>query len=148
MFFVAYQGELAITLKDYVAAERLFQQVLKNQPDNAKVLNNLAWVTGQLRKDGGVELAEKANKLAPNQPAFMDTLAMLLADKNEFSRAVDLQNKALALQPSNSGLRLNLAKIYIKSGDKVRAKAELQTLNNLGDKFSSQAEVTTLLQTL
>jgi predicted Zn-dependent protease len=111
-------------------------------------LNNLAWVTGQLKKDGAVDLAEKANKLAPEQPAFMDTLAMLLADKNEFARAIELQNKALALQPENAALRLNLAKIYIKSGDKTQAKSQLETLAKLGDRFAKQGEVAELLKTL
>jgi putative PEP-CTERM system TPR-repeat lipoprotein len=146
--FMAYQGEQALAKKDYAAAERHYLAALNIQPNNALVLNNLAWVTGRLGKDGAVDLAEKANKLAPNQPALMDTLAMLLADKNEFSRALEWQNKAVGLQPSNAELRLNLAKIYIKSGDRVRAKAELETLVNLGSKSSTHAEVIELLQTL
>ena len=76
------------------------------------------------------------------------TLAMLLADKKEFGRAIELQNKALGLQPANAGLRLNLAKIYIRSGNKARAKVELESLAKLGEKFPSNAEVITLLNTL
>ena len=146
--FLAYQGDLALGRKEYAAAEKFFKGVLENQPDNAAVLNNLAWATGQLGKNGGVELAEKANNLAPNQPTFIDTLAMLLAEKNEFARAIELQTKAIGLQPSNPGLRLNLAKIYLKSGDKVRARTELEALARLGDSFGSQPEVNALLKSL
>lgn len=148
MLFLAYQGDLAMERKEYAAAENLFKDVLESQPNNVRVLNNLAWVTGQLGKDGGVELAEKANKLAPDQPLFIDTLATLLANKNDFSRAIELQTKAIGLQPSNAGLRLNLAKIYLKSGDKVRAKTELEALARLGDSFRSQPEVNALLKSL
>ena len=148
MLFLAYQGDLAMERKEYAAAERLYKSVLESQPNNVNVLNNLAWVTGQLGKDGGVELAEKANNLAPNQPLFIDTLATLLANKNEFSRAVELQTKAIGLQPSNTDLRLNLAKIYVKAGDKVRAKTELEALAKLGDSFRSQSEVNALLKSL
>lgn len=146
--FLAYQGELALRRKDYAAAEKFFNGVLESQPDNAGAINNLAWVTGQLGKNGGLELAEKANNLAPNQPVFIDTLAMLLAEKNEFARAIELQTKALGLQPSDAGLRLNLAKIYLKSGDKVRARTELEALSKLGDSFRSQPEVNALLKSL
>jgi predicted Zn-dependent protease len=47
------------------------------------VLNNLAWVAGQMKDPKAIEYAEKANKLAPNQPALMDTLAVLLMDKGD-----------------------------------------------------------------
>ena len=36
----------------------------------------------------------------------------------------------------------------LKSGDKVRAKAELDQLSKLGGKFAKQAEVARLLQSL
>lgn len=146
--FLAYQGELALSRKDYAAAEKHYLAALDVQPNNVVVLNNLAWATGQLQKDGALKYAEKANKLAPNQPAFMDTLATLLAGNNEFKRAVEVQNKALELQPANAYLRLNLAKIYIKSGDKDRAKGELKALEKLGDRFAAQAEVKALLKTI
>ncbi len=146
--FLAYLGEQALARKDHAAAERYYAAVLDLQPNNALALNNLAWVKGQLKKDGALELAEKANNLAPNQPALMDTLAMLLADKGDFKRAIEVQNKALELQPAIAGLRMNLAKIYIKSGDKARAQAELETLAKLGDRFPAQAEVTAMLGSL
>jgi Flp pilus assembly protein TadD len=78
----------------------------------------------------------------------MDTLAYVLALDRHPQRAVELQKKAMALAPQNNGLRLTLAKIYLESGDKVNARAELDTLAKLGDKFGAQAEVTRLLATL
>jgi predicted Zn-dependent protease len=111
-------------------------------------LNNLAWVTGELGKDGAVDYAERAVKLAPNQPAILDTLAMLLAEKRDFARAIELEKKALELQPENTGLRLKLAKIYLKAGDKARAKSELEALAKGGEKLSVHAEVMELLKTL
>ena len=142
--FQFYLGDLALTRKDYVGAERLYTSVVKLQPNNAAAFNNLAWITGQLNKPGAVELAETANKLAPNQPALMDTLAMLLADKNEYARALELQTKVLTAQPQNALFKLNLAKIHIKGGKKDLARKELDDLAKLGDKFAGQAEVAKL----
>ena len=74
--------------------------------------------------------------------------AMLLAEKNEYVRSIELLNQALKIQPSNVKHRLNLAKIYVNAGDKVRARVELDILSQLGDKFVGQAEVSTLLKDL
>ena len=146
--FRSHLGDLALARKDYEAAEKTYLSVLEIQPNNAIALNNLAWVAGHMKKEGAIAYAEKANQIAPNQSAFMDTWATLLADRKEFAKAIDLQQKALELQPSNASLRLNLARIYVKSGDNVRAKAELDALAKLGEKFSGQPEVSAMLNSL
>lgn len=146
--FFIYLGEIAITKKDYRAAESNLLIANNLTPDNPIILNNLAWVTGQLRKDNAIAYAEKANKISPNKPELMDTLAMLLADKGEESRAIEILNKALEIQPTNPTIRLSLAKTYIRTGNKAKARAELETLAKLGQKFSAQDEVSSLLKNL
>ncbi|WP_367847331.1 XrtA/PEP-CTERM system TPR-repeat protein PrsT [Rhodoferax sp. WC2427] len=146
--FVTYLGDAALAKKDFFNAEKFYAIVAQAQPDNAVAFNNLAWISGQLKKDSAIAYAEKANKLAPNQPAFMDTLAMLLSEKGDSAKAIELQNKVIALQPENPVFKLNLAKIYIKSGDKKQAKVLLDDLTKLGDKFSAQAEVDAALKSL
>jgi putative PEP-CTERM system TPR-repeat lipoprotein len=146
--FLLHLGDLALMRKDHETAEKQYLAVLAIQPDSAVAHNNLAWTMGLSKREGALAHAEQANRIAPNQPAFMDTMAMLLADSKEFAKAIELQRKALELQPSNAGLRLNLAKIYIKAGDSHRAKTELDALAQLGGKFTAQAEVTALLKSL
>jgi putative PEP-CTERM system TPR-repeat lipoprotein len=146
--FVLYLGDGAIARKDYDLAEKLYTSVTQLQPNNPVAYNNLAWVTAKLNKAGAIALAEKANTLAPNQPAFMDTLAVLLSDKGDYAKALELQTKVMTLQPQNALFKLNLAKIHIKGGKKDLAKKELDELVKLGDKFGGQAEVTALLKAL
>ena len=146
--FLGYLGDVALMRKDYAVGEKIYLGVLNLQSDNAAVYNNLAWVTGKLNKDGAIAYAEKANILAPNQPAFVDTLASLLLEKGEFAKAAEVVNKTLALQPQNALLKFNLAKIHVKSGNKELAKKELLDLEKLGDKFAAQAEVASLLKGL
>ncbi|MEO8118235.1 MAG: XrtA/PEP-CTERM system TPR-repeat protein PrsT [Rhodoferax sp.] len=146
--FLFYLGDSAIARNDYGAAEKNYSMVVRLQPNNAVAYNNLAWVSAKLNKDGAISYAEKANALAPNQPAFMDTLAMLLSDKGDYAKAAELQVKALALQPQNALFRLNLAKIHIKGGSKELARKELDELSKLGDKFAGQGEVASLLKVL
>ncbi len=146
--FVLYLGDGAIARKDYAGAEKLYASVIKIQVNNAVAYNNLAWVTAKLNKEGAIPLAEKAMALAPNQPAFMDTLAVLWSDKGDYAKAMELQNKAVGLQPQNPLFKLNLAKIHIKGGKKDLAKKELDELAKLGDKFGGQAEVAAMIKGL
>ena len=146
--FRLYLADSSGARRDYAVAEKMYFNVTQIQPDNAAAFNNLAWVAGQLKKDGAIGYAEKAVALAPNQPAYIDTLAMLLYYKNDYAKALEWQNKAIALQPQNGLYRLNLAKIYIKGGKKDLARKELDELAKQGTKFAAQAEVTTLLKSL
>lgn len=146
--FLFYLGDRAIARKDYGGAEKYYAAVIKLQPNNAIAYNNLAWVSGKLNRDGAIAFAEKANAMATNQPAFMDTLAELLSEKGDYAKAVVIQNKALAQQPQNGLFKLNLAKIHIKGGKKDLARKELDELTKLGDKFPAQAEVAALVSGL
>ena len=146
--FLFHVGDTALARKDYATAESDYAAVLKLQPDSAAALNNLAWVTSQQNKPGALEYAEKANKLAPNQPAFMDTLASLLGAEGQFERAITLQKKVVALMPANDDFKLDLAKLYLKAGNKADARTELDRLAALGTKFSGHAEVLSLQKNL
>jgi putative PEP-CTERM system TPR-repeat lipoprotein len=146
--FLLYLGDDAIARKDYGGAEKIYTSVVTLQATNALAYNNLAWVTGKLKKEGAIPLAEKASALAPASPAFMDTLAMLLSDKGDYAKALELENKALTVQPQNSVFKLNLAKIHIKGGNRDLAKKSLGELRTLGDKFADQLEVEGLLKGL
>jgi putative PEP-CTERM system TPR-repeat lipoprotein len=146
--FIARLGDNALKRQDYVRAEDLYRRALDRSPDSASVLNNLAWVLAHQAKPGAVEAAEKVNSLAPDQPAYMDTLAYALAMTGQVDRAVELQKTVIALQPAVWSYRLGLAKIYIKAGRKSDAETELNELAKLGDKFGGQAEVAQLLKSL
>ncbi len=142
--FRLYLAEQATARKDYAGAVRHYRVLLEAQPDNAAVLNNLAWVAGQLKDPKAIDYAEKANKLAPDQPAVMDTLAVILVEKGDSARAVELFKKALELAPQASQIRLNYARALIKVGQKGEARIQLDQLAKLGDKFPAQAAVAEL----
>lgn len=136
-----YLGDRAIAAAQLPHATRYYERVIGLQPANALALNNLAWLAGQQGRADAIALAERAVAAAPDQPAFMDTLAMLLSGKGEHAKALELQNKVVALQPATPVFKLNLAKIQIKAGDKAAARKLLDELGALGDKFAEQAEV-------
>lgn len=146
--FRLYLAEQAGARKDFAAAAKLYRVMLDAQPDNPAILNNMAWVSSQLKDPKAVEFAEKANKLAPNQPAIMDTLAVILSESGTHVRSLDLFQKALDLAPQSGQIRLNYAKALIKAGKQAEAKVQLDQLAKLGEKFSQQAEVSQLFKGL
>jgi len=146
--FKMYVGDLANARGDYPAAERLYRAVVEQQKDNGIAINNLAWVLVKQNKPDALELAERAVGLDPKNPAFLDTKALALAARNDLKQAIEVQKQAVALAPELPILRLHLARLAIKSGEKELAKGELDRLAYLGEKFSGQAEVIKMLGSL
>lgn len=146
--FLIHLGDIALLRADHALAERRFRAVLELQPENPLALNNLAYMLLKQNKPGALVFAEKANQLAPDRPALMDTLSLALAAEGQFARAIEIQRRALSAQPEHHALRLTLAKLYLQAGDKSQARTELQSLASLGPKFANQAEVSRLLASL
>ena len=146
--FTPMLAEAAVERKDYPGAARQYKAMLEKQPNDALALNNLAWVSYQLKDPKALEYAEKANEFAPDTAAILDTLGELLLDKGEVKRAVELQQRAVALAPDNAIFRLNFARALIKDGQKQPAKRQLVLLAKLGDQYPDQGAVTKLMQGL
>ena len=146
--FRIHLASVSLAQKDYDGAEKNYRTALNSVPENPMVLNNLAWIAVEKRDPGALALAEKANEHAPNRPPFMDTLALALSQKGDHARAVEVQKKAVGLDPENQYLKLNLARIYLNAGDKTNAKIELDRLAALGSKFPMHEEVERLIAAL
>lgn len=131
---------------DFVDGEKHYRAVLVAQPRNALALNNVAWLMAKQGKAGAVPLAEQANQILPNRPQLMDTLATALAAEGDVKRALEVQKRATQMDRNDPNLRLNLARLHLKAGEKPQARAELEDLARLGDRFRAQAEVTELLR--
>ena len=146
--FMYFLGDVALAQNDLPRAEARYRSVLEVQPDNALALNNVAWLLVKQGKPGALALAQKANQLLPDRAPLVDTLAVALESENKLPEAIEAQKRAIALEPKDPSLTLRLAKLYIKVGDKTRARGELDALSKLGTKFAGQPEVAQLLGTL
>ncbi|MEO5733128.1 MAG: tetratricopeptide repeat protein, partial [Rubrivivax sp.] len=146
--FIAYAGDSAMAREDFGIAEQNFRRLLQLHPENPRALNNVALMMLKQGKPGALDYAERANKLLDNSPELMDTLTLALAAEKRLDEAVALQQRALALAPADNQLRLTLAKLYLQSGKKERARSELETLAKVGAAFTQQAEVDQLMKRL
>ena len=96
-------------------------------------------------KPGALPIARKADALAPNQPALMNTLAVALAAEKQLDQAIELQKKVLVLMPESQAMQLGLARLHVQAGQKPQARALLEPIAKAGDKFAGHAEVKALL---
>lgn len=146
--FPYYLGDQALAQNKLVEAEAHYRSVLDIQPKNALALNNVAWLLVKQGKPGAVAMAEQATTLMPDRAPLLDTLATALAADKQLAKAIEVQKRAIVVNPQDDTLKLALAKHYLANGEKPQARAELEALAKLGDKFSGQAEVATLLKSL
>lgn len=146
--FRMHLGDFAVARKEYAQAASHYRTVLQSRPEDAVVLNNLAWSLGRLKDPTALATAEKALSLAPGQPAILDTVAVIAAEKGDVARSLELFAKALHAAPEAHGIRLNFARALAQAGKRNEAKKELDELARLGDKFAEQAEVAQLLKSL
>lgn len=134
--------------EQFKAAVEQYQIALQAKPDNVVVLNNLA-ISYQGDKDPrALQFAEKAYALAPENAAVLDTLGWLLVEQGNFSRGLPLLQKAVTLAPDASAVRYHLAQGLLKSGDKAKARKELEQIASSGKPFSKSAEAQALLKQL
>jgi putative PEP-CTERM system TPR-repeat lipoprotein len=128
----SYLGERALRRQDYKSAARYYQALVAQQPDNVRLLNNLAWVSGELGDPKALSYAEKASALAPANPSVLDTFGMLLIKKGDLTQGLEKLQQAAQLAPNQSEIRLHLAKALIRAGDKTAARKELDALAQAG----------------
>jgi len=146
--FVLYLGDLALAGQDWNLAEQRYRTVLELNPAYAIAANNIAWLMIKQKKGGAVAMADRAAALAPKNPSVLDTLAQAQAEEGQLPKAIVTAKQVLVLAPNAPRYRLSLAKLYLRAGDKSKARDELQRLQALGDKFDGQAEVADLLKGL
>ena len=130
------------------AAAQGYEALLKSNPKDVLALNNLAMVLRGKDNPRALELARKADELAPKSPAIMDTLALLLMDTGALPQARQLLESAVAAAPKAAVLQLHLAQVQAKAGDKAAARAGLQKLLDAEANFPERPEAEALLTSL
>jgi len=107
------------------AARQSYARVVAAAPDDAVALNNYANLLLQLNDPGAQEQAEKALKLAPDNPAFADTLGWILVQKGQMDSGLRYLRDARLRGPENGEIRFHLAFALAKTGRTAEAREEL-----------------------
>lgn len=134
--------------KEHKAAAQHYEAALQQAPDNVQVLNNLAVTYGEMKDSRALATAERAYKLQPKQAAIQDTLGWILLAQNQTARARDLLKEAVLAAPKSAELRYHYAAALAQSGDKAKARAELDTALAEKGAFPSRAAAEALRKQL
>lgn len=92
-----------------LAAQR---QLIERAPASADAHNNIAWLCAVARRqlDEALGWSQKANELATNNPAYLDTLAEIYFQKGDRAKALELIEQAIALDPDSGYLQQQRAR--------------------------------------
>ena len=143
--FYIYLGEQSVLNKDYKDAVASLEAALKRDPDNAQVLNNLAYALTELGDRRATDYAERAFRQAPNNASIVDTYGWALVRTGDGGKGTELLRVASNLAPTNDEIRLHFAQALLKSGDKASARRELEKLSKTDSASSVRAEAEKLL---
>lgn len=94
-------------------AENIFSDILTQEPENANANNSLAYIYYKYNQNlpYALSLVEKAVFYEPENPAFLDTLAMIKFAMGNAEEAREALQKALTIAPSNAVLLEHLGKV-------------------------------------
>ncbi len=92
------------------------RKVIALRPDHADALNYLAytWADLGINLDEALEMAIKADRFKPDNGFITDTVAWILFKKGEYGPAVELLEKAVALQHDDPIINEHLGDAYVK----------------------------------
>lgn len=147
------------TVRHHLALSQLNARRLKDAADNYRILaqaspkdlvahNNLAWILGELGDKEAVSVAEQTLKLDPDNPATLDTVGWVQVNAGNTKRGLDLLQQAHAKAPTAPEIHWHLAMALAKSGDRQRAKEELEKLIYSGLDFPQKAQAKKYLENL
>jgi len=111
------------------AAKAGYQRALQLDPNNPVILNNLAYLLADNHDnlDEALRLVKEAQRKLPDDPGLADTLAWVYVQKNFNDGAIQILARLVNEHPKDPGYRYHLAVACLQSGDKARAKRELET---------------------
>ncbi len=135
------QGEQERAYKEY---QRLHEKL----PDNAAVLNDLAWLKYERGESGALQMAERAQRLAPDNPLIEDTYGWILLHSGRVESALTVLRQASTKLPDNLDIRYHYAAALAQAGEKAEAGRVLDAMLNSGRTFAEREQAVTLRERL
>ncbi len=109
----ALRGQAYERMKRLPEAEAAYRDALKLEPDDLRVVNNLAFVLAsqKVKLDEALALAQRTVSREPNRASFHDTLGVVHLARNEVPAARKAFERGMALEPGNVALRQHHAQL-------------------------------------
>jgi putative PEP-CTERM system TPR-repeat lipoprotein len=134
-------------LGENTLAEKHYQDILKIQPNNPIVLNNLALL--YLEKDAirALSYAQQAFQLAPQSIAIADTLGWLLLENERLDEGLAILQR-VAMESDEPTIQYHLAMALAKNGKSIEARERLTRLLENDVEFKERQQAHKFLNSL
>jgi putative PEP-CTERM system TPR-repeat lipoprotein len=130
---------------NFAAAKVQYETLLKQNPNSAPVLNNLALIYQRDGDPRALDYARQAENLAPGNPVIADTLGWIMARKDDPAAGLKLLQRAHELDPADLNIQYHLAFALNAAGKKADAAALLKTTLQSGADFENRNDAQVLL---
>ena len=102
--------------KDFAGAESALRDILKRDPEDATALNYLGYMLAERgqRLDEAVSLVQRALKLEPGNPSFLDSLGWAYYQQGKLELADPPLTEAASKMPNNSVIQDHLGDLRFK----------------------------------
>ena len=108
----------------------VLESLARLRPDDAAVLNNLAWALRESDAERAASLARRAHEIAPESFDVADTLAAILAGQRDFPDAIDIASQVIESSGSSAPrMRLRRAEIQLLAGNTDDALHDLRAID-------------------
>ena len=116
---------LYYTQNNYDKAAEQYEEAIRLRPDSAETLNNLAYLYTELNinNEKSLTMAQKANKLEPNNASYIDTLGWAYYRNGDLDNALIHLQKANSLVPAQSEILLHIGRVYLDKNEFDKALA-------------------------
>lgn len=140
-------GQVELIKGNHAGALDQFAKVVDAEPDNARALNNYAYLLAEHanRLDEALKHAEKARAQAPDDPAIADTLGWIYYRKGLYPSAVKHLEAAAGFKDS-SVPKYHLAMAYVKAGNREKGRSTYEEAQKANPNLPEAAEARKLLE--
>jgi cellulose synthase operon protein C len=138
----------ALSTGNHTVAIGHYEYLLRRQPDNPAMMNNLAWLYNRVGDPRAQAVAERALELQPDSPFIMDTLGWILHQKGDNRRALELIREAARIAPEVPEIRYHHAVLLAETGDAEGAAREARIVLGKPNAVQYHADAQALLQRL
>jgi len=135
--------ELQLSSQDS-RARTIYEDVVKENPDNIVALNNLSWLYTKKGDKKAIELGKRAYELSQNNPGIADTYGWALVKLGDKSEGLVLLQQARSQLKQEGSIWFHLAYAYYANNRKDEARRELQLLLKSKVKFDDLNEAKAL----
>lgn len=119
--------------EEYPAAERAFNKVLEQDPNNINALENLAEIHARHLGNTGkaFEYLQRGLQLDPDNGLLTEKMGIVYAMNQDFENAFTYFNRAMELRPDDPGVMRNMAVTYMQLGDEQKGRELMGRANAL-----------------